>query len=179
MEPGWLLLIYTVPSAPSRKRAAVWRGLKQAGAVYLRDGVCALPRREETAAAFHALAAKVEEFGGEATLVEVPHLDERRAAAIAARSREERAAEYAELEREAERFLAHVRRETTHRAVTCAEVAELAADLGKLERWAAQIRARDYFGAADAQDAAALLARCDEALATCSPVAASHDEGAR
>jgi hypothetical protein len=179
MEPGWLLLIYTVPSAPSRKRAAVWRGLKQAGAVYLRDGVCALPRRAETANAFQALAAQVEAFGGEATLVEVEHLDERRAAAIAARSREERGAEYAELEREAERFLEHVRRETAHRAFTCAEVEELAADLGKLARWAAQIRARDYFGAAEARGVAARLARCDAALAGCAAVAASHDGGAR
>ena len=35
---SWLLLIYTVPSQPSRKRAAVWRDVKKAGAVYLRDG---------------------------------------------------------------------------------------------------------------------------------------------
>lgn len=179
MEQGWLLLIYTVPSEPSRKRAAVWREVKKAGAIYLRDGVCALPRREETANTFQALAAKVEAFGGEATLVDVPHLDRRRAEAIMARSREERAAEYAELTREAERFLEHVRRETTHRAFTFAEVEELAADLGKLQHWAEQIRGRDYFDAASAHDVAALLARCEEALAASSEVTASHDEGAR
>ena len=48
----WLLLVYTVPAEPSRLRAAVWRDLKKAGAVYLRDGVCVLPERDET---LHAL----------------------------------------------------------------------------------------------------------------------------
>ncbi|MGH2561215.1 MAG: Chromate resistance protein ChrB, partial [Thermomicrobiales bacterium] len=41
----WALLIYVLPSHPSRLRAAVWRDVKRAGAVYLRDGACALPER--------------------------------------------------------------------------------------------------------------------------------------
>jgi len=79
---SWVLLIYTVPVAPSRKRAAIWRALKQAGAVYLRDGVCALPQREDTAATLRAIAAKVEEFAGQATLVESARLAAARAEAI-------------------------------------------------------------------------------------------------
>ena len=39
----WLVLIYTLPPEPTRKRAFVWRELKKIGAVYLRDGVCLLP----------------------------------------------------------------------------------------------------------------------------------------
>jgi len=66
----WLVLIYTVPAEPSRKRAFIWRELKKVGAVYLRDGVCVLPEGEATAAAFRAIAAKIEEFEGEATLIE-------------------------------------------------------------------------------------------------------------
>src|SRR5919197_4896870 len=72
----WLLLIYTVPAQPSRKRAFVWRELKKAGAVYLRDGVCVLPERQDTLAAFQAIAAKVEEFGGEAILIQAARLDQ-------------------------------------------------------------------------------------------------------
>ena len=65
----WRLLIYIVPSEPSRKRAYVWRELKKAGAVYLRDGVCALPERDSTAEAMGKIAAKIEEFGGEPTVI--------------------------------------------------------------------------------------------------------------
>jgi hypothetical protein len=179
MPESWLLLIYTVPAAPSRKRAAVWRALKQAGAVYLRDGVCALPQREDTTATLRAIAAKVEEFGGEATLVESADFPAARAEAIVAQARQERAAEYAELAREAEGLLEHVGRETAHRAFTFREVEELEGDLEKLRRWVGQVRARDYFGVAEAAEVDELLARCDEALGTFMKEASRRDETAR
>jgi len=144
---GWLLLIYTVPSEPSRLRAAVWRELKKVGAVYLRDGVCVMPTRPEATAAFRAIAARIEEFGGQATLVEAAQLDEGREQAITEQANVARGEEYAEIAREAERFLAHVEREREHREFTFAEVEDLVEDLGKLRRWVEQVRARDYFGA--------------------------------
>ena len=175
----WALLIYTVPTDPSRKRAYIWREIKKVGAVYLRDGVCALPERAETADALQRIAAKVEEFGGEATLVQAAHLDPKRTEMLTAASRAARAGEYRELAREAEGFLAHVRRETEHREFTFAELEELEEDLGKLTRWTDQVRARDYFGAADAEEVAALLHRCEEELATFLETAAREDEAKR
>ena len=179
MPDSWLLLIYTVPSAPSRKRAAVWRALKQAGATYLRDGVCALPQRDDTAATLRAVAAKIEEFEGEATLVESARLSDARAEAVFAQAQRERAAEYAELAREAEGFLEHVRRETAHRAFTFREVEELEGDMEKLRRWVGQVRARDHFGVAEAGQVDDLLARCDEALGAFLEEASQRDETAR
>src|SRR5206468_12475321 len=107
MQPpaAWALLIYTVPADPSRKRAYVWRELKKVGAVYLRDGVCVLPQGEGTAAGFRIIAAKIEEFEGEATLIERAQLDSARAEGIMAASRQARADEYGEITREAEGFL--------------------------------------------------------------------------
>jgi hypothetical protein len=177
MTESWLLLIYTVPAVPSRKRAAVWRALKQAGAVYLRDGVCALPQRAETAATMRAIAAKIEGFEGQATLVEWANLAAARAAAIVERARRERAAEYADLAREAEGFLEHIERETAHRAFTFREVEELAGDLEKLRRWAGQVCARDYFDVEEARRVEDLLARCDEALGGFLEGASHSDEG--
>jgi len=171
----WALLIYTVPSDPSRKRAYIWREIKKVGAVYLRDGVCALPERAETATTLRRIAAKVEEFGGEATLVEAAHLDPKREEALTAASRTARTEEYRELAREAEGFLAHLRRETEHREFTFAELEELEEDLGKLTRWMDQVRARDYFGG-EAEQVAALLARCEEELAMFLETAAREDE---
>jgi len=176
MAITWILLIYVVPSEPSRKRAYIWREIKKVGAVYLRDGVCALPERAETTAAFQRIAAKVEEFGGEATLVEAAHLDPQRAEMLTTASQTARAGEYGELSGEAEGFLAHVRRETEHRAFTFAELEELEEDLGKLTRWTGQVRARDYFGGADAEAVTALLARCEEELAVFLETAAREDE---
>lgn len=179
MEPAnWLLLIYTVPSEPSRRRATVWRELKKAGAVYLRDGVCVLPTRPPTTTAFRAIAATIAEFGGEATLVEKAELDSERAAAIRAQARVARSEEYKEIMREAEGFLAHAERERDHREFTFAELEEIEEDLGKLKRWVEQVRARDWFEAADTTSVDELLARCDIAVATFLEESYGHDEEA-
>jgi hypothetical protein len=166
MDRTWLLLIYTVPAEPSRKRAFIWREVKKAGAVYLRDGVCALPDQPTTASALRAIATKVEVFGGQATLVEGARLDPHRSDWIVNQSHSARAEEYADIAREAERLLAHVARETEHREFTFAEVEELEADLGKLQRWAAQVRGRDYFGAGPDERLQTLLDQCEHALGT-------------
>ena len=42
-DEGWLVLIYRVPSEPSRLRSAVWRRLKSLGAIYLQNSAAALP----------------------------------------------------------------------------------------------------------------------------------------
>ncbi len=166
MVTPWLLLIYTVPRIPSRKRAAVWRDLKKVGAVYLRDGVCVLPTRDDTTAAIERIAAKVRAFEGQATIIAAASLDPETIAVIVAEARAARMSEYAELSHEVGNFLAHVEREHEHRELTFAELEELEADLDKLRRWFEQVRARDYFGVEDAHTRImALLNRGDEALA--------------
>src|SRR5215217_155737 len=155
----WLVLIYTVPSEPSRVRAGVWREVKKAGAVYLRDGVCTLPESPETAMIFKAIADRVSASGGQVTLIEGARLDDERVVAIVAEANAARTDEYRELAREAERFLVHTARERDHRRLAEAELAVLEADIGKLRRWFDQIRARDHFAATGAETTAALLTR--------------------
>jgi hypothetical protein len=178
MDIPWLLLIYTVPAEPSRKRAFIWRELKKIGAPYLRDGVCILPDRSETLELAGGIVAKVEEFGGEATLVSGARLTPARAAALVAQFRAARAEEYQDIARDAGQLLAHVARETEHREFTYAELEELEADLGKLRRWTDQVRARDYFGDAAPEDLRDLLERCDRALGTFLESAAAQDSAA-
>jgi hypothetical protein len=165
MESPWLLLIYTVPADPSRKRAYIWREVKKVGAVYLRDGVCILPEQPATLATLRALAAKVEEFEGHASVVQAARLDSTRAESVLAQFGAARLAEYAEIAGEAERLLEHVAHETEHREFTFTELEEMESDLGKLRRWTDQVRARDYFGAGPGQPLEDLLDRCEEALA--------------
>jgi len=172
---SWVLLIYTVPSEPSRKRAAVWRDLKKAGVVYLRDGVCVLPGSEATVATVHEIAAKIDAFGGEATIIEDVRLDAERSAAIEQQGRAARAAEYAEIAREAEGFLAHVTREREHREFTVADVEGLEVDVAKLRRWTEQVRARDHGDVYAAHPLDELLGRCDAALDDVLVDASEHD----
>ena len=176
---SWVLLIYTVPSEPSRKRAAVWRDLKKAGVVYLRDGVCVLPCGKATTATFREIAAKIDAFGGEATVIEDVRLDAERAAAIEEQGHAARAAEYDEIAGEAEGFLAHVAREREHREFTFAEVEELEADAAKLRRWTEQVRARDHGGVYPAHPLDELLRRCDAVLDEVRVDASENDPEAR
>lgn len=172
----WLLLIYVVPSEPSRKRATIWRELKKVGAVYVRDGVCALPTRLETPERFHAIADRVIEFGGQVTLVEDARLNAARERVIVEQANTARAEEYAEVASDAEGLLAHVEREREHREFTFAEVKELEVDLGKLKRWADQIHTRDYFGSAGAVAVEELLSRCEAGLAPFREETYAHTE---
>ncbi len=66
----WLILIYHLPRDPSRHRVAVWRKLKALGALYLQDGVAALPEDAVTREQLEWLRLRVREAGGEATLWE-------------------------------------------------------------------------------------------------------------
>jgi len=164
VEHLWLLLIYTVPAEPSRKRAAVWRELKRAGAVAVRDGVWALPERDDTRDRFRLIATKVTDLDGQATLVEGARIGAERTADIVAAAQAASAREYQELIDEAGHFLAHVQREREHRNVTFHELEELEADLGKLRHWSEQVVARDYFGADGRTEVEQLLAQCAELL---------------
>ncbi|MGH2559983.1 MAG: Chromate resistance protein ChrB, partial [Thermomicrobiales bacterium] len=125
----------------------------------------ALPERPETVVTVGAIAGRIVEFGGQATVVEGARLKLERAVAIVAEARAARATEYADLSREAEAFLAHVERERTHRDFGLTELADLETDLGKLKRWAEQIRARDHFATASDRLLDDCFARCDTALA--------------
>src|SRR5215208_1176414 len=66
----WLILIYQLPREPSRHRVAVWRKLRTLGAIYLQDGVAALPEDAVTREQLEWLQLRVREAGGEATLWE-------------------------------------------------------------------------------------------------------------
>jgi hypothetical protein len=124
-----------------------------------------LLERPETTIAMRAIAARVDEFEGQATLVEAARLDAARADWVVNQSRTARAAEYADIAREAGQLLGHVARETEHREFTFGEFEELEADLGKIKRWADQVHARDYFGDGPNARLVELLEECDRALA--------------
>jgi DNA-binding transcriptional regulator PaaX len=65
MKPdAWVLLVYRIPSQPSRLRLQVWRKLQRMGAVYLQNAVCILPSRDDLAENMQYVAAMIEEMGG-------------------------------------------------------------------------------------------------------------------
>lgn len=62
----WTLLIYRIPPQPTRARLSVWRKLQALGAVYLQDGVSALPSRADLDENMRVVAEDIASFGGSA-----------------------------------------------------------------------------------------------------------------
>src|SRR5215218_9109418 len=60
----WLILVYQLPREPSRHRVAVWRKLRTLGALYLQDGVAALPEDAVTREQLEWLQLRIKEAGG-------------------------------------------------------------------------------------------------------------------
>ena len=153
-----MLLVYRLPREPSRHRVAVWRKLRDLGALYLQDGVATLPEDAVTREQLEWLQLRVREAGGEATLWEgrpgtVAEEDE--LVGAFRRSREEA---YRAIVAEAERL----RRKAQMGGGSVLE------QLGKLERQFRAERRRDYFRsplrleAAEALKAAREAARAGE-----------------
>jgi len=164
MEPRWLIVAYTLPAEPSRKRVAVWRRMRKLGAVYASEGFWFLP---ETPALRKAIDDVLREVGSEGgtswgfrseALVPEQEDDLRR------RFNGARAEEYAEIGRQCDRFLAHIRRETESNHFAFATIEELEQDLEKRKRWLGQVRERDVLDAGGREPAEEQLKACRLAL---------------
>lgn len=161
-EVRWLLLVYRIPTEPTRLRAGVWRKLKGLGAIYVQNSAAALPWSAPGERALRALRAEIIELGGAGYLFDATllagqaHLMEAFNAA--------RDDEYEEIVDRCDDFLRQVRKEYDADHFTYAELEENEVDLIKLKGWLDKVRGRDAFGAEGLQATVAALAQCETAL---------------
>src|SRR5829696_7590403 len=127
---GWFVLIYKLPAEPTRLRASVWRKLKAAGAVYLQNGVAALPEDAAGERAMRGAVQEVRDFGGTAHLLRGEALGDE--AALVEAFGEARDAEYAEILSKCRDFHAELEKERAAGKFTFAELEENEEDLDKL-----------------------------------------------
>jgi DNA-binding transcriptional regulator PaaX len=66
MKREWAVLVYKIPSHPTRLRATVWRRLQRCGAIYLQNSVCILPATSELTENLQWIADEIREVGGDA-----------------------------------------------------------------------------------------------------------------
>lgn len=143
----WLLLIYKVPQDPTRFRTYLWRQMRMLGALSLQQMVCLLPRTPDLESEFMRLAYKIEEFGGEANLLEITSPNREWEDRIIAGFNATVDEEYAEIAENEERFQDEIRRESRKKKFTFAELEDMEADREKISREMAKVQARDFFGA--------------------------------
>jgi hypothetical protein len=160
--PGWLVLIYRIPSEPSRLRATVWRRIKSLGAIYLQHSAAALPASEAAERALRRLRSEILAMSGTAVLLSCTVLSgeqEVRSAFQAARDDE-----YEEIVDKCEDFVAGLQKEYEASHFSYAELEENEVDLVKLRTWLQRVRERDAFGADGRPAAEAWLKDCEEKL---------------
>jgi hypothetical protein len=160
----WSLLIYRLPAEPASARTTVWRETKRLGALSLQHAVCLLPESEASRLALGRLAARIEEYGGEATILDTSSPDAAWQDKTVQRFNAARDEEFEEVVDEAERFREEVARERRKGKFTFAELEDEESNLERLRKYLAQVRARDTFDAPGAARAVAEVERCASAL---------------
>jgi hypothetical protein len=159
---GWLLLIYRVPSEPTRLRASVWRRIKSLGAVYLQNSAAALPASASNERALRKLRHDVVDMGGTAVLMSCTALVGE--AEVVETFQSARRDEYDEIVDRAQDFLRQVQKEVDAGHYTYAELEENEVDLAKLRTWLARVAERDVFSAPGRAETEGQLERCHAAL---------------
>ena len=158
----WLLLVYRVPSEPTRLRATVWRRLRSMGAVYLQNSVAAMPAGTTAERALRLLRHEIIEMSGSAVLLSCDALVGE--AEVLAAFQAARDDEYEEIVDRCRDFLAQIDKEHAAEHFTFAELEENEVDLVKLQNWFEKVRARDTFGASGRKEAEEALGECVTAL---------------
>lgn len=158
----WLVLVYRVPSEPSRLRATIWRRLKGLGALYLQNSVATLPASSAAERALRTLRKEVLDMGGTASVLSsdvIAGANDVVAAYNAARDDE-----YEEILDKCEDFKKQVQKEFTENHFTYAELEENEEDLNKLRQWFRKVNTRDVLGAAQREATEAELDKCAHVL---------------
>ena len=150
-----MLLIYRIPREPSRHRVAVWRKLRDLGALYLQDGVAALPEDAVTREQLEWLQLRVREAGGEATLWEAKPGTIAEEVELVEAFRSSREEAYKAIIARAQRL---------RRKAQMGGGQTLLEQLGKLEREFRAERRRDYFRSPLRLEAAGALKAAREAV---------------
>lgn len=156
------MLVYRIPSEPTRLRAGVWRRLKGLGATYMQNSAAALPASPVAERALRTLRNEIMEMGGSAFLLSGRALAGQ--AELVDLFNHARDDEYGEIVDRCEDFLAQVAKEYKAKHFTFAELEENDVDLVKLRTWFDKVRARDVFGSSGLQATLDALERCEQAL---------------
>jgi hypothetical protein len=158
----WMILVYRIPTEPTRLRAGVWRKLKGLGAIYIQSSSAALPASSQAERALRGLRAEITDMGGSATLFSATTLagqDQLVNSFNAVRDDE-----YEEIIDRCDDFQRQVRKEHEANHFTYPELEENEVDLVKLKGWFDRIRARDVLGASKLDLTTQALRRCEQAL---------------
>lgn len=173
----WLLLVYRVPSEPTRLRASVWRRLRKLGAVYVQNSVAAAPHTAQTERLLRVLRNEiVDQMAGMALLVRTTSIVGE--PGLVKLYNDARDDEYDEILDKCRDFHAEIEKEVRVQHFTYGELEENEEDLDKLRGWYEKVRARDVLGAGREREVAAAIQECARRLEEFAAQVYESDRGA-
>lgn len=163
--PPWHLIIYRLPTNPSRTRVAVWRELRRLGALPLQQSVSAIPDLGDLVTTLDAIEARMVSDGGSVYRFILSNLTEEQRAQLEQEWTALREHEFAEIIEECRtKFMREIEFEIFRNNLTASEAEEIEADLDKIRAWFDRVAARDWFGAANRIECQAAIAECERRL---------------
>jgi hypothetical protein len=151
----WLALAYSLSEPSSSRRVAVWRRLRQLGAVSPAGSAYLLPESDESREAFGWTAQEIREGGGQALVLEVERLEPAEESRVIEAFRAARDEDY---------------RKIADEAANAANAGDTTVSLEKLRRRLQEVSRIDFFGAPEGPRAAAALEQLEAARGRPEPV---------
>ncbi len=142
----------------------MWREARRLGALSMQHAVCLLPLSDSNREAYARLSRRIEEYGGEASVLVTVSPDEEWHVKTVARFNAARDEEYEEVIDETERFREEIARERRKGKFTFAELEDEESNLERLRKYLGQVRARDAFGSDAYARAEAEVEHCARVL---------------
>ncbi len=157
----WLFFSYTLPSRPSRARVYIWRQLKKLGAVN-HQSVWVLPHASERVNEVKKLIQDIENWNGEALLVDGKVLNDCQEDRINKAFVESRDEEYREIIGKCDDYAREIEFEIGRQNFIFAEVEENEEELEKLKLWFRKVEKRDIVEAPLHKEAAERIKGCED-----------------
>lgn len=154
-----------MPAKPTAGRVSVWRLLKKAGAVYLRDSVCVFPDLARVRRELDSVLERIDEKEGSYHLLPLRKLSELEEGKLVELFREQSSNHYLEIIEDCEvNFVKEIEFENFRQNYTYEEAEEIRMEFEKLGTWFNRVEERDWFDAPHRADAQKWLVRCERML---------------
>ena len=161
---SWLVILYDVPSEPSKLKVRVWRDFKRMGALYPQTSLCAIPDNTENRQRLQKIASVINK-NGKIVRIRGKALCEDDQGKILQMFRAERDKQYDEILEECQEFIQEVNHNIDKKKTTQEEVEEMEEVLDGLRRWLARVREIDWVEKpAAANRVAKLLESCQDLM---------------
>lgn len=145
---SWIIVLYDVPSEPSKLKVRVWREFKKLGALYPQSSLCILPNNIENNKKLDKIS-KIIVDNGRFVKISANELDDKEHDKILNMYRDERDKQYDEIIEECEEFIDETNLNIKNNKFTQEEVEEMEEVLDGLYRWFNKVLTLDWIETSD------------------------------